>query len=358
MTSSGSLNETSKPPEPNSFSIVQWDGLEDRRSIERAPEMTRVYQFWETLGRTALIKPAHFQFDFKDVAPVEQATRRFFNYDMEAQPTLYLEPSQDEELQTQRLTGFWPRVTRGGKRTRHGVFFGDLIFNDDRQLPVAIKPHDDDRPGAKESCLRDYTNNLAAGELGFFSLEPVGFLLDYDRSYSITRLQESLTTLDSIDWSNFYPDTNDHPGMMQIWSQVARRLADLHVDGSMMHGDLAARNIAITSDSQVFFIDWEFASLDLKEPRDVEVKFGYSFADLDLLVACMCMPTTQGGIGIFSGKAGDWWKGFCDFFFDEYEALRLDAVKGTKRQVVVEEEIQELTRSLEESFEMHHSEYS
>lgn len=323
-------------------------------------EFARVHQFQETIGHVSLIKPLNLQFDFVEEEPIEQAARRFLIYDREVQPTFYLEPGQIEQV-PQTIAGFQAFISRGGKRSNHGVFFGNLQFNDDSQLPVAVKPHTGEGANVTESCLRDYFKNAAINKLGFFSLQPVGLVLDSSRAYSLTALEESLTTLDSIDWSNFYPDTSQNPGMVQIWSQVARHLAALHAQGSLMHGDLAARNIAVTSDSQVFFMDWEYASIDLKEPRDVKVKFGYSFTDLDVLAASLCVPPDaqiKGGIGLFAGKSGDWWEGFREFFYDEYEAFRLDYVRGTKRQAAVEEELQELRRSLEQSFKMHQSEFT
>lgn len=322
-------------------------------------ELERVDQFAESIGRIALVKPLNFELNFNEEQPVSRAGLRFLNYERESQPTLHLSLAEQLGNPT-AITGFEPYISRGGKRSNHGVFFGNLQFENGQEQAVAVKPHFGEPDRSLESSLRDFGNNAAISQIGFYTLQPAGLVVDYNRSYSMTVLDESLTTLDSIDWSRFYPNINENVGMMQIWSQAARRLAALHSEGSLMHGDLAARNIAVNADNQVFFIDWEYASIDLKTPRDAEVQYGYSWTDLDVLIASLCRPPDaeiKGGIGVFTGKQGNWWKSFQKFFYDEYEGFRLDNAIGTKRELDVREELKVLRTELKNSFKMHHTEY-
>lgn len=329
------------------------EGHETNSGLER----DHVREFQESLSKSSIkILSGDIDIDLNDSDPIEMATSRFLTYEYSGTPTLYLRPDYEAAVQSP-IKEFSSRVSRAGKRSRHGVIFGDLNSEDGQQLSVAVKPH----PGEEsvQSSFGDYARNMSIHKLGFYTLESVGFLMDgKDKAYSITKLDETLTTLDSINWSGFYPDFDKDPGMKQIWSQVARQTALLHSMGSLMHGDLAARNIAATADDEVFLIDWEDASIDLSQPRDSEIRFGYSFTDLDVLVASMCIsPDAQiwGGIGLFAGKPGNWFEGFRSIFYDEYEALRLDLAQGTKHETAVREELFVLKKELERSFEMHQS---
>src|SRR3990167_1686487 len=161
-------------------------------------ELERVNSFMETIGRVSLVKPLEMDFDFSEREPVDQATRRFHNYEREAEPTLHLDVGALEGILPKLVTDFHPLISRGGKRSNHGVFFGNLEFSDGVQLPVAVKPHGGEAEDSLQSGLRDYGNNVAINKLGFYTLQPAGIVADYNRTYSLTVLDESLSTLDSI----------------------------------------------------------------------------------------------------------------------------------------------------------------
>jgi hypothetical protein len=323
------------------------------------PELERINDFSAVLGRLVDIRVTPVEFDFTDNQPVEIAAQRLLFYERKAVPSLYLHPTVDlAGTPTLEPPSFTPRKTRSGKRSGHGVFFGDLEFSDGQQLSVAVKPHTVD---SETSCLTDYLSNCAVNELGFFGLQPVGFIMEAGQktAYSLTYLEETLTTLDSIDWTRFYPNIHGNPGMQEIWLRTARQLALLHSNGSMNHGDFAPRNIATTAVGDLFFIDWEKAQVNMMQPRDAEIRFGLSQTDLLTLLESFCRPRSdnyKAGIGLFSGKEGDWWQSFCDFFYDEYVAFRheLAAVGShhTSKQAEVEEELVELNRSLQNSMDL------
>jgi len=200
--------------------------------------------------------------------------------------------------------------------------------------------------------------------LGIYTVTPAGILLsskEKEKAYSMTLLEEGLTTLDSIDWSNYYPDIEQNPGMNELWRAVSGQSAMLHSEGNKAHGDMAARNIATGTESAVFFIDWEYATIGRQAPRDAEGRYTNSYADLSVLLESMCLPPHaniggKAGIGIFYGKQGDWWEGFCRIFYDEYIHTRteLSTQGGHHKQTECEvaEELHELTRTLRQNMEM------
>lgn len=312
-------------------------------------ELNRVREFALVLEQGVGLELSDVMLDLTEETPVENAISRFRTYDYKGVPTLYLDkPFQIGEGDK---ASFTPRISRGGKSSFHGVFFGDMQLGD-YSVPVAVKPHKAD--GAIRSCLSDYLGNHAVRSLNFHNLTPVGFIIDNEeRAYSLTVLDESLTTLDSIDWSDFYPEIEGNPGMQEIWREISAQAAILHASGSASHGDFAARNIATSADGGVFLIDWEKSRLSTGEPRDVEVRYNHSHADLSVLLESMCLPPHadfKSGIGIFYGKEGDWWDGFCKIFFDEYKSIRLhEATKGShhkKREKDVSEELKQLESDL------------
>lgn len=320
-------------------------------------ELERVQRFEEMLGHLSSVRTLDFRLDLqRDNEPVEAAVQRFLSYDYTGKPELFIADDQGDFSDVD-VNFFAPRIARGGKRSNHGVFFGDLRFDDETSLAVAVKPYTE---AANLACLRDHGNNVAARALGFSSLKPIGFLLEgNERAYSMTKLDEDITTLDTIDWSQFYPNFTNNPGMIMIFSQIARRMALIHAEGNKNHGDLAGRNIAVTTDDQVFFIDWEKANISLKPPRDAEVRYSNSHADLSVLLESLCLPPHadfKAGLGVFFGKGGDWWEGFCELIFNEYIDLRevmADAGSHHKRvKADIKEELDQLTISLRKGMEM------
>jgi hypothetical protein len=311
-------------------------------------ESERIAAFQEQLSRGVDVVAHDPTFYMEHEDPAADAANRFATYELSSRPTLYLRPRFMTALERGDVT-FMPKVSRVGKKSAHGLFFGD-ISSDENRVKVAVKPHVEE---SLTSCLNDDYRNELAKRMGFHTLRSVGVLIDSDRTaYSMT-LRDDISSLESIDWSSFFPDITDHPGMLSIWSQVARQAAALHEPGNRSHGDLAARNIATSLDDSVFFFDWEHAQLGTLPPRDEEVRFSHSFRDMNSLLMSMCLPTDRphnAGIGVFTGKAGDWWSGFCRLVLDEYEEQRMaQADRGdhhSRQLSEVESELTELRRSL------------
>lgn len=330
--------------------ITQFESFDDR-------ELQNVYEFHEAISSVDRISSHEVRVDLsgdtlESETPVDQAIRRFRVYGNTG--TLYLEDAYLSD--GLKVTDFVPLISRGGKRSYHGVFFGNLHFSNGQEVPVAVKPHID-RGEAVNSCLSEYYNNEAISKLNFPNLQPVGFVaLSNDRAYSFTYLDEALSTIDSIDWSSFYPATSEHPGMQEIWRQISEQAAFMHENGSISHGDFAARNIATTIDGGVMFIDWERARISTAEPRDAEVRFTHSHSDLATLLESMCRPTHdrfKAGIGIFYGKELDWWQGFKEVFFDRYRTTRLELLEQSKRSRQLKLDVLEELEVLEQSLFSH-----
>ncbi len=322
-------------------------------------ELERVKTFQTVLEGMIEVQPVNTSMDLHAPDPVSDKISQRLLGSHTLKHTLDIDPN----FLTQNMGGkinFEPLQSRGGKRSMHGVFFGNLIFEGGvRNIPVAVKPFVD--TGHEKDSLKEYFNNVAANRLGLSSIMPVGFILnEQGQSYSITRLEESLTTLDTIDWADFYPNTFKDPGMREDWSQTARLLSQLHSLGSCNHGDLAGRNIALTADdSGVMLIDWERAHISINPPRDAKVRYGLSQEDLSSLIESMSRPAHidfKAGLGIFYGKSGDWWEAFDEIFFKEYSGMRLDyASIGNHKGAVltqVKEELSVLEQSLKETMKM------
>lgn len=322
----------------------------------RDAEFERVWAFNETLKNIRMTQSVDTDINFGDERPVAFAQKRFLAFEhSDDRLTLYTNP---EVVTTEpEHYSFVPRISRAGKLSQHGVFFGDLSLGNGQEVAVAVKPHVDER---RASCLDEYFNNDAVHQLGIYTLTSMGFILgdrEEEPAYSLTILKEGLTTLDSIDWSEFFPDISANPGMQEMWRSIAGQAATLHDEGNKSHGDLAGRNIADTVNAGgqegTFFIDWETADIRQRKPRDAEVRFNRSYGDLSTLMESMCLPPKanyKSGIGIFFGKTGDWWQGFRDIFFDEYLDVRRGlSVQGNQdrsSRADIAEELKELEISL------------
>lgn len=320
-------------------------------------ELQRVMEFSQVLGSVASFSSITLSYESESDKPVQDAIHRFETYESIGIPTMYLE-KRYEKLQGE--LSFDPRISRGGKRSFHGVFFGDLIIGDNEPIPLAVKPHIGD--SALHTCIGEYVNNEVIRSMNFPNLSPVGFLVaSRDRAYTFTIRDDLLTTLDSLDWSGFYPETENNPVMREMWDNIAQQVAILHQDGNRSHGDLAARNIAMTAEGGILIIDWEKARLNTQKgtTKDAEARYASSSLDLLTLVESITRPPHdefKAGIGILYGKEVDWWQAFCDIFFDEYKATRLIlAEQGPhhkRTETEVEEELEELENSLRLHIEM------
>lgn len=328
------------------------------------PELDRVCDFLKTLTSVRSIRELKTTLDFKEQAPVDLAMQRFLCNEHNQRDTssrLYLAPPFAGRYGTSEQVDvdFLPRVSRAGKNSRHGVFFGDLGFDlSTSLLPVAVKIHAEDRH--VQSCLREYFNNVGCSQQAIDCPQAVGVVLSRNQAYFLTELDETLTTLDSINWSGFHGAMEENPGMREIWSHVAKITAALHSVGNSVHGDLAPRNIGINTDGGVRLIDLEDSRIDASPPRDAEVRFGSSYQDLSMLVEALCRPLNlafKPGIGLFTEVARDWWKDFCYLIFDENVEDRLSLARvgshHTRHEAAVRSELDVLRQSLNEDVEMH-----
>lgn len=313
-------------------------------------EFIRIQDFKNSLSNVDAVRPVTAEFDFSDPNPVGGVISRFGNYEeVWSLPTLYVDAAKPSEA-TKDMK-FHERVSRDPGKSKHGVFFGDLEFSNGHSVEVAVKPHLDD---VRQSCLTDYFNYKAVADLGINTLEPFGFVLGEEgKAYSLTVLDRSLKTFDSIDWSEFYPQIDRNPGMANMWTQIALQTAIIHSMGRLNMGDEAPRNMANTAGGHNFLFDWEHANINVLPVNDAEIRFGLSYKDLFAVLEGCILPPVPGykeGIGIFYGKEGDWWQGFEEMFFADYREARLDLAASGKhhmlRQKEVESELTELERSL------------
>jgi hypothetical protein len=277
-------------------------------------ESRRIQQFYEVLDQVEAVKPLTLAIDRDAEKPAEAAAYDFLTVDYVPGTTLHVVPELATDFESGFL-GFVPLVSRTGKASKHGVFFGSFFFTDGTELKAAIKPHTTSEDTyaaykkAEMSCLYDYFTNVAARELGFESLEPVGLITNNQgTNYSITWLDQNLVTLDSTDWTCFFQPGFKNEGMREELAKAARITALLHATGASYHGDLAARNIATNSEGQIFLIDWEHGNITNRPARDIEERFGYSWKDLKNFADSLANPPGHSlpGIGIFSALDGNW----------------------------------------------------
>lgn len=312
-------------------------------------EQERIQELHDSVANIVAVKDLNIEMDPKDIDPVENAIKRFLTYEREPSTSLYLDPDISKNFES--IDSFIPLMARG-RRSAHGVFFGVIDNGKGKQIEVAVKPHRLSR--TDESCLDDYFKNEAVRQFGFDTLTPVGMLLDRNRAYSMTRLDESLTSFDTIDWSDFYDKYDENPGMYELWQHTGRILGTMHAMGSITHGDLAARNIAVTADGGVLFFDWEKAFVSLQPARDAEVRYGQTHDDLATLMESMARSPRdvfKGGIGLFKDEGKDWWQGFRELVFDEYVQYRLAVAETgnhhSAKLAEVESELEQLAISLQ-----------
>jgi hypothetical protein len=319
-------------------------------AIVQDAEAQRVQEFQEALGDIEGVRVIDVPMHMETEEPIEDSVKYFLNVGREVAPHMYLHPDH-EELATANIAGFTPYITRG-KRSAHGVFFGEIVTDEGTVVPVAVKPHDVD---SDHSCATDYFTNEAAKKLGHETLDSVGMVVGQgNKAYSMSVLDPTLTTLDSVDWKTVLEREGQTGETMQIWGQVARHAAMLHSHGRTSHGDLAPRNIAQRlDDGGVFFIDWERARLSKMPPRDAETRYEHSRIDMGELLESMARPRRdkfKAGIGLL-GEFPDQWDAFKGLVFDEYVQTRLDYA-SEKDLRDVQDELIELERSLKSHLEL------
>lgn len=327
------------------------------------------YEFAETIS-TAPVEELMVQPDLKSAQPSDEAGKRFIAMQYKPETTFYV-TSEFKQVSGSEIIGFEPFVSSTGVLSYHGVFFGGLETENGSQIPVAVKPHEivcDDvvsKRDAEKSCFSDYFTNVAAKLGHLCSLEPVGFILGKDGDpYTITLLEDDLTTLDSIDWTVFYREGTETVGMRDIWKKTAVNVANLHSIGDSLHGDLATRNIATNSDGQILLIDWEHGNITESNSGDIEERFGNSLVDLRKLMDDMARPThllSNPGVGLFQECSGSWWEAYVDIFYDKYKEWReVHAAQGkhhTQRVENTEDELVQLDVTLKAMMDRHEHKY-
>lgn len=299
------------------------------------------------------VAPLHATLDISNESPAKDAANTFIFENRNDEPTLFLEPDLVEAIdEAEGLVGFQPYVVASSKTSGHGVFFGALRLGDGSEVEVAVKPHhydsDDilDKRKMERSCLRDYFTNIAAHKAQFDGLKSIGFLLDLDGTpYSLTLLEEELSTYDSIDWTVLHKEGHETSGMRTLWDKAAMLVAHLHSTGDSFHGDLAPRNIGTNPEGQVFLIDWELGNVTTHESHDTRQRGRKLHSEMRKLMESMLYPTYKGGTGMFQDlKDVSWWDGFKDVFFDTYCDWRLGlAEQGAHHGVVLKETKAELS---------------
>lgn len=316
----------------------------ENAEVAVSPEVARIEQFQEALGRVTTAEVLKVEVELEGDQAVYRGANQVLAAAYKSDPSLLLHPKYESAAQPGAT--FTPYSSRFGKVSAHGVFFGRLDWSDGQSVPVAVKPHEGD---ARRSCATDYAANMAVEAAGFHNLESVGVVLssqDSEVAYSLSRLDPTISTLESIPWRQIEKNPNMAGNLQTVWSQVARQAAHLHASGSS-HGDLAARNIALAQDGGVFMIDWETARISNSVPRDAEARYALSRPDMGELMESMVRPQKhayKSGLGMFED---DKWGGFRATVFDEYVTARLAYAKNPQELTDIQDELTELAHSLQ-----------
>ena len=269
--------------------------------------------------------------------PVEYALRRFDAYHA-ADHTLYV-PGRLADTPTDEVA-FEPFSSSTDKKSRHGVFFGSLALGG-RIAKVAVKPFEDDFNWTP--AIREQLMTRAFASQGLHTLRPFGALLATDetgneRAYSLTRLEEGLTTFDGLDWRKYYPDTFKHPGMRTMWKALATETAAMHATGRLSHNDFWPRNYAHTPVEESLIIDHELSHFSPEEARDAETRYSRSMPDIISALGGICLPrqsksSNLSGLDMFPAPPdGGHEQAFYDIFFRDYLEARNALAKKTSMQ--------------------------
>lgn len=310
-------------------------------------EELRMRQFQETLGRVVATEVMDVSVELDADNAVMATANEVMASAYREEPSLLLHP-QYESVAKVGAT-FTPFSTRFGKVSAHGVFFGQLSWEDGQTVPVAVKPHEAE---PRVSCATDYAANAAVEAAGFHNLESVGVVLSSrdETAYSLSRLDPTISTLESIPWRHLEKHPEEAGDLASVWGQVARQAALLHASGSS-HGDLAVRNIALAQDGGVFMMDWEKAKISTRTPRDAEARYELSRPDMGELMESMVRPTKhafKSGLGLSPDAK---WEGFRTLVFDEYVQTRL-ALASSEERADVQDELTELANSLQANLQL------
>jgi tRNA A-37 threonylcarbamoyl transferase component Bud32 len=213
--------------------------------------------------------------------------------------------------------------TAKAETSAHGVFFVALEDPESgNALPVAIKPcsvKDADSPKNPDKAYIDWLNNQMIGQAGRQHFSPVGFLIEGDKTFSISELKTDVETLENSDWRQVLVDENDpqYEGQRAVLPEVGRAMADIHADG-IIHGDPQFKNIAIEPNGQVYFVDWESATF-LGGAADEELKTKQMAHDLKVLIRSVGCNEQEMGVGLLSGFSPHLqWEYFKKYIFDPY----------------------------------------
>lgn len=324
----------------------------------------RAMEFAHVVGQLTAIKVMD-----TDFAPFEEpshwALNRFMSFEAESNvlylPKQVINASQKLEPGDLKYTGL---RTTSSKKSQHSLFFADLSGRD-FSLRLAVKPHEDGdgwRPAVHEQIM-----TKAFIDIGLRALQPMGVVLfEGDeqverKSYSLTALHEGLTTFDSMEWRGYYSQRAKHPGMTRLWRQAATVTADIHASGRIAHGDLWARNLATSPVSPVMSIDQELASISENPPRDAEIRYGYSFADLTAVMRSIVLPKyfsglpREVGLNMVDDNARiEWFKVFEEVFFKYYRGNRKrlkDNEPSSASRRDIDDELGQLTVDLKKGAE-------
>ncbi|HEY5268471.1 MAG TPA: hypothetical protein VII94_05070 [Candidatus Saccharimonadales bacterium] len=326
----------------------------DKDSFEPMPnfqdlEKQRIIEFTKIVPKLD-VQLQNIDINFSSNLPKSEAINSFLNTRIRTgEPIAYFVPEYYKLYDGPMK--FEPYKSQAGKASRHGVIFGDLEFNKNDRIPVAVKPFQivEGRAKTEIECLSDYFGNAVANSFNLGGLEPIGIIDDTKNNlYSLTVLQRSLDTFDNINWADFYPEFNNNLGMQELWLKAAHSIAILHSIGDSYHGDLYLRNIATNPEGQVFPIDWEYAEFSCNFSRDFEERYAERFRDLRQLVRSMSHPVNIGigsGVGMFMEVTSEWWNVFNEIFFEEYKSWRIDlASQGHHRTRVLSETASEFNQ--------------
>lgn len=246
------------------------------------------------------------------------------------------------------------RRRTGPKKSSHGVFFGDLNIGG-VNYSVAMRPYSE--AAAKDSIL-DYSRNKIAIQRCMGNLAHLGVLgFEDGPKYVVTLLEEGLSTLDSMDWSEFRNDPESKPSepLVNILNGAAREIAYAH-HKNIGHGDLAARNIAVTTRSAIFLIDWEKAQVHKESYTDVEVRFGSVMKDMRLFIPSLINSPEhplEPGLGLLDRNRSfeDNWAILSAKFVEPYEQWRSDFVSGMHKERLDHHSRNERSEDLESELE-------
>lgn len=334
-------------------------------SLERQPKRIdqmlsaaeRIVDFADVLEE-APVQTINPEVNMSSLNPARDAVDEFMASYNVFEPSLLLRPEFAQLVKGAPVVGFEPYVSSQQKNegsridpiSGHGVFFGALILEDGNEIEIAVKPHhipgntdESDKRRMARSCVRDYYTNVAAHQGGFEGILPIGFLLNPNGTpYSLTLLNQEMSTFDTVDWRSFFSPGFETEGMRDMWDKAAMRVAVLHDMGMSSHNDLYPRNFGATVDGHVDLIDWEKGNVTNNNEVDLKKRFKLTKNDIKDLMEGMVKPENYGGIAMFAANKGDWWEDFKDVFLSLYVEARLSLAEESHQKGRVKEVAMEL----------------